>query len=52
VFLLLAQAIAQLGNLTKVTPQQLEQLLLPDFEYLKNLFNQLQPQNVNTLGEL
>ena len=52
VFLLLAQAIAQLGNLTKVTPQELEQLFLPDFEYLQNLFSQLQPKNVNTLGEL
>ena len=51
VFLLLAQAIAQLGNLTKVTTQQLEQLFLPDFIYLQNLFTSLQPQNVNASGE-
>ncbi len=51
VFLLLAQAIAKLGNLTKVTPEYLEQLFLPDFLYLQDLFSQLQPHNVTTLGE-
>jgi len=51
VFLLLAQAIAQLGNLTKVTTQQLEQLFLPDFVYLQNLFTSLQTQNVIASGE-
>ena len=51
VFLLLAQAIAQLGNLTKVTTYQLEQLFLPDFIYLQNLFTNLQPQNVTASGE-
>jgi len=51
VFLLLAQAIAQLGNLTKVTTYQLEQLFLPDFIYLQNLFTNLQPQNVAASGE-
>jgi hypothetical protein len=51
VFLLLAQAIAKLGNLNQVTAQQLEQLFLPDFIYLQNLFSKLQPQNVNTSGE-
>lgn len=50
-FLLLAQAIANLGNLTKVKPQQLEQLFLSDFLYFQSLFSQLQPQNVNTSGE-
>ena len=50
-FLLLAQTIAKLGNLTKVKPQQLEQLFLIDFSYLQNLFSRLQPQNVNTSGE-
>ncbi|GBO52957.1 hypothetical protein APA_758 [Pseudanabaena sp. lw0831] len=52
VFLLLAQAIAKLGNLHQVTAQQLEQLFLPDFVYFQNLFSQLQPQNVTTSGEL
>ncbi|WP_055075565.1 hypothetical protein [Pseudanabaena sp. 'Roaring Creek'] len=52
VFLLLAQAIAKLGNLNKVIPQQLEQLFLPDFFYLQDLFSELQPQNVNAAGEL
>lgn len=52
VFCVLAQAIAQLGSLTKVTPQQLEQLFLPDFLYFQSLFSQLQPQNLNPSGEL
>ena len=52
IFLLMAQAIAKLGNLTKVSPLQLEQLFLPDFLYLQNRFSQLQPQNVTTAGEL
>ncbi|PZO37066.1 MAG: hypothetical protein DCF19_19765 [Pseudanabaena frigida] len=52
VFLLLSQAIAKLGNLNKVTSEQLEQLFLPDFFYLQNLFRSLQPQNVNASGEL
>lgn len=52
VFLLLVQAIAKLGTLNKVTAQQLEQLFLPDFLYLQNLFGNLQPQNVTTSGEL
>ena len=52
VFLLLAQAIVKLGTLNQVIPQQLEQLFLPDFFYLQDLFSQLQPQNRNTLGEL
>ena len=51
VFLLLAQAIAKLGNLHQVTAQQLEQLFLPDFVCLQDLFRQLQPQNVTTSGE-
>ncbi len=51
VFLLLAQAIAKLGNLQQITAQQLEQLFLPDFVYLQDLFSQLQPQNVTTSGE-
>jgi hypothetical protein len=51
VFLVLAQAIAKLGNRAQVTPQQLEQLFLPDFLYLQDLFSQLQPQNVATSGE-
>jgi len=51
VFLLMSQAIAKLGSLTQVTPQHLEQLFLLDFEYLQNLFSQLQPQNVNASGE-
>ena len=51
VFLLLAQAIAKLGNLHQVTAQQLEQLFLPDFVYLQDLFSQLQPQNVTPSGE-
>lgn len=51
VFLLLAQAIAKLGNLNEITPQLLEQLFLPDFLYLQNLFAQLQPQNMTTSGE-
>lgn len=51
VFLLLAQAIAKLGNLQQVTAQQLEQLFLPDFVYFQDLFSQLQPQNVTTSGE-
>lgn len=51
VFLVLAQAIAKLGNLAQVTPQQLEQLFLPDFLYLQDLFSQLQPQNITTSGE-
>jgi len=51
VFLVLAQAIAKLGHLAQVTPQQLEQLFLPDFLYLQDLFSQLQPQNINTSGE-
>ncbi len=52
VFLLLAQAIVKLGNLDRVSTQQLEQLFLPDFSYLQNLFGSLQPQNVTTSGEL
>jgi hypothetical protein len=51
VFWLLAQAIAKLGNINQVIPSQLEQLFLADFEYLQNLFAQIQPQNVNSLGE-
>jgi hypothetical protein len=51
VFLLLAQAIAKLGNLQQVTAQQLEQLFLPDFVYFQDLFSQLQPQNVSASGE-
>ncbi|PZV15304.1 MAG: hypothetical protein DCF20_11025 [Pseudanabaena sp.] len=51
VFLLLAQAIAKLGNLHQVTAQQLEQLFLPDFVYFQELFSQLQPQNVTASGE-
>ena len=51
VFLLLAQAIAKLGNLHQVTSQQLEQLFLSDFLYFQDLFRQLQPQNVTTSGE-
>ncbi|MCL1491705.1 MAG: phage tail assembly protein [Pseudanabaena sp. Salubria-1] len=51
VFLLLAQAIAKLGNLQQVTAQQLEQLFLPDFVYLQDLFSKLQPQNVTASGE-
>lgn len=51
VFLVLAQAIAKLGDLVQVTPQQLEQLFLSDFLYLQDLFSQLQPQNVTTSGE-
>jgi len=51
VFLLLVQAIAKLGTLSTVTTQQLEQLFLPDFLYLQNLFGSLQPQNVTTSGE-
>lgn len=51
VFLLLAQAIAKLGNLQQVTAQQLEQLFLPDFVYFQDLFSQLQPQNVTASGE-
>jgi uncharacterized pyridoxamine 5'-phosphate oxidase family protein len=51
VFLVLAQAIAKLGNLAQVSPQQLEQLFLPDFLYLQDLFSQLQPQNLSTSGE-
>jgi Phage tail assembly chaperone proteins, E, or 41 or 14 len=51
VFLLLAQAIAKLGNLQHVTAQQLEQLFLPDFVHLQDLFSQLQPQNVTASGE-
>jgi hypothetical protein len=49
---LLVQAIAKLGTLNRVTAQQLEQLFLPDFLYLQNLFGSLQPQNLNTAGEL
>ena len=52
VFLLLVQAIAKLGTLNRVTAHQLEQLFLPDFLYLQNLFGSLQPQNLNTSGEL
>jgi hypothetical protein len=52
VFLLLSLAIAKLGNLHQVTSQQLEQLFLPDFVYLQDLFSQLQPQNVTSSGEL
>jgi len=51
VFLVLAQAIAKLGNLTQVSPQQLEQLFLIDFSYLQDLFSQLQPQNLAPSGE-
>jgi hypothetical protein len=51
VFLLLAQAITKLGNLQQATAQQLEQLFLPDFVYLQDLFSQLQPQNVTASGE-
>lgn len=52
VFLLMSQAITKLGSLTKVTPPQLEQLFLPDFIYLQDFFGRVQPQNVNTAGEL
>lgn len=50
-FLILTQAIAKLGNLVQVTPQQLEQLFLPDFLYLQGLFSQIQPQNLAASGE-
>jgi hypothetical protein len=51
VFLLLSLAIAKLGNLQQVTAQQLEDLFLPDFVYLQDLFSQLQPQNLTPSGE-
>jgi hypothetical protein len=51
VFLLLSQAIAKLGNLQQVTAQQLEDLFLPDFVYLQDLFSQLQPKNLTPSGE-
>ena len=51
IFLLMSQAITKLGSLTKVTPQHLEQLFLPDFVYLQDFFGQVQPQNITTAGE-
>ena len=52
VFLIIAQAIAKFGQFTTVSAAQLEQLLLPDFFYLQEIFSQIQPQNVNPSGEL
>ncbi|MEE3717568.1 hypothetical protein V2H45_12460 [Tumidithrix elongata RA019] len=54
VFVMLSQVITQLGELTQVTPELLEQTFLIDFLYLKQLFGNLHPQSigVSPLGEL
>lgn len=54
VFVMLSQVIAQLGELTSVSPEQLEQTFLIDFLYLKQLFGNLHPQSLGAspVGEL
>ena len=52
VFLIIAQAIVKLENFGAITAAQIEQLLLPDFFYLQDFFGQIQPQNLNSSGEL
>jgi hypothetical protein len=53
VFIMLSRLITGLGSMTRVTPQELENLFLKDFYYLQKIYNQINsyPQEVNLLGE-
>lgn len=41
VFVLLARVITQMGGLSTIKPEELEQLFLPDFFYLQSFYNQI-----------
>ncbi|MEC4803418.1 MAG: phage tail assembly protein [Jaaginema sp. PMC 1080.18] len=41
VFVLLARVVTEIGELTAVKPEELEQLFLPDFVYLQSFYNRV-----------
>lgn len=45
VLLILSRVITKLGNLSRVTPELLEQLFLPDLVYLRDIYNQINQQS-------
>jgi hypothetical protein len=51
IFLMLSRVIGNIGNISPITPTILEQLFLPDFNYLKNLYSQINPSSGEWLNE-
>lgn len=53
IFVILSRLITSLGSLSKVTPQELENLFLSDFYYLQNIYHQINqyPRESFLLGE-
>lgn len=52
--ILLSQVIVQLGELSPVTPEDLEELFLCDWQYLQEVYNTINPPEsaIFTTGEL
>ncbi|WRH68003.1 MAG: phage tail assembly protein [Planktothrix sp. GU0601_MAG3] len=52
--ILLSRVIVQLGELSPVTPEDLEGLFLKDWEYLQEIYNAINPPEsaISTTGEL
>lgn len=51
IFVMLSRLISNIGNISPITPTILEQLFLPDFNYLKNLYLQMNQPSGNSLNE-
>ena len=53
-FVMLSRLITQLGTLSNVNPNELENLFLIDFYYLQNLYTEINqyPRSMMPLGEL
>jgi hypothetical protein len=52
--ILLSRVILQLGELSPVTPEDLEGLFLTDWQYLQEVYNAINPpeSTISTTGEL
>ncbi|KEI68123.1 hypothetical protein A19Y_3331 [Planktothrix agardhii NIVA-CYA 126/8] len=52
--ILLSRVIVQLGELSPVTPEDLEALFLTDWQYLQEVYNAINPpeSTISTTGEL
>lgn len=51
IFVMLSRLISNIGDISPITPTLLEQLFLPDFNYLQNLYLQMNQSNGDWLNE-
>ena len=51
ILVMLSRLISNIGNISPITPKILEQLFLPDFNYLQNLYLQINQPSGNWLNQ-